>query len=341
MSHRGLPQTERCSEDPDGTILKKRGRCTIATPFVGILKGVSEKRTCDGVPGAGYSDSVYVEGSWVHKNIAGSLGRIVCFYGNTLTVAETTPSAHVKLIEAPDVTPNPPPLPPSTTPELVATFHNGGSPLRDAEGDPLVDEDGMFLWDVPPAAVVLITSSMSVSGGTTTYSYEIENLSSEDRDFDLPQVTSPAWPNGWSGTVDADSEETMSFQVVGETTYRQNCQADLSEAEEGGTCRMPITVYVPGSRLAFDATVDIVSIETFSGENVVSFRITGDAATKALLVRLDGDELELVTESEQAYQPGTTYTLVDPDPPQGTNTYRVAVGIEPNGIFSEEEVIYN
>jgi hypothetical protein len=223
------------------------------------------------------------------------------------------------------------------------SFMSLGTPEEDANGDLVEDASGELAFTVPPVDLVEFTTEVIPgSGGLFTYRYTVENLSSEARTFSIPEVTSPLFPTGWSGTVPALDSESIEFDVTGETVFYQTAQVTLDESDvHGGTYALPCKIYVPESRLSYDGTVAITGITTSGGDNSVSFTITGDDATKAVLWRLDDGVWHSVAYLEQPLAAGLGHTIVEENPPSGDNTYMVQVGKNPNGYCSATSAITN
>ncbi len=262
-------------------------------------------------------------------------------------------------------------LPPGTPPNvtaLITDVRDGGSYqfAYDSNGDVVLDANdaftfaldaaGEYIIDVPVTTWLRLTSSVTMNAADDfVYTYSLENLSDQDLAFRLDEVTTPAFPTGWSGSVEAESTETLTMTVVSpEAVWRQTCQVDYREdpcihqetIDNDWWASKPASVYVPQSRLSYDGepTLTGAAYDPGLAANVVTFTITGDAADVAVLDRLDpgGDGVSVVTEAEGPFLPGIPYTLNDVDFVSGaTNTYRVRVGIGPNGQPSDDASVQN
>jgi hypothetical protein len=151
-------------------------------------------------------------------------------------------------------------------------------------------------------------------------------------------------PNGWGGTLPGNETATLVVTTnLEDATCRQNVQVVLNESDlHGGDYALPALAYFPESGLAYDGTVEVTGISHVPNTgNVVSFVVSGDAAMRAVLWRVVEENLVLVGEFEGPFLPSQTHTVTHSDPATGPNTYVVAVGIEPNGYFSDEISITN
>jgi len=226
----------------------------------------------------------------------------------------------------------------TTPPDETTEIDTGGVP--EVTVDPLtgeisvvLDENDDIAWESPPVLLVRLTSSLSESGGVYTYAYRIENFGAAELDFAVPEITTPAYPSGWYGTVDASSYEQISTTGT-DDDYSQHATLSVTESDSGyeSTQTTTGTVYVPEGRLAFDGTCTITDAyyDGVLQANVVEFHSSEDAEL-ALLVRDSEDGHQEAAEVENVVA-SVVYELEDDDfVPNETNDYFVRVGCGVNG----------
>ena len=266
--------------------------------------------------------------------------KLEVYYGASKILDVTTISGHKKLVSGPGVVALTP-LPDAQ----VVSFSDSGNPQVDSNGEVEVDANDEIVWETPPALQVEFESSVSVNGATTTYTYRMRNVTDEDRTFSVPEVTAPAFPGGWTGTVVAQDTEELSFAVVGESTYLQLADVSLSASDYGGVFRQGADVFVPESRVSYEGTVVINSItyNSSTGANDVVFAVSAQSGTQAVLWRVESSgDLALVAVEEGNFSTTGSHTISDSGyEPGALNTYVVEVGIEPNGHSSDEASVQN
>jgi hypothetical protein len=189
-------------------------------------------------------------------------------------------------------------------------------------------------------AEATFVSTTSISGVT----YTIENLTDEDRDFVIGSVACGSLPGGWSGTVLANGEASLYVPVSPpEACHLQDSQVDLFDGSELD-CGFPVQMYVPASQREYVGGNSIASAVHVSGttRNTISFSVTGQPATTAVLYRVDDGAYVRVATAAGSFTSGNTYVMHDEDSLPGTTIYVVQTGRGVNGEYSSqpEEVVW-
>ena len=221
--------------------------------------------------------------------------------------------------------------------DYVTRIETSGTPevTYDAQGevdDIVLDANGDIVWIEPPAALVRLTSRLTETGGLNTYTYTLENFGEEPCDFVIPEITTPAFPSGWSGTVAASSYVEISFQD-GDVPFSQHATLSITHTEGEASSEQVTTgvVYTPQNRLAFDGTNTITTayFDPVTQSNVVHFTVSDDAE-RAILFRVDPGGEDNADEVAGIVQ-GLSYELEDDSFLPGSNDYRVRAGSGVNG----------
>lgn len=223
---------------------------------------------------------------------------------------------------------------------MVSEFHEGGILALDENYQPYKDETGEWVLTIEPSLFARFTSTVEQLETTTRFTYTIENLSGIDREFAFPEITSEHYPDGWSGTVYANSSATTDVEVLTEEegVHVQNTQADLANAELNYMTASPVPMYVPESRLSFGGTTEAISATYIADPRSVSvtFAVDGATASEAVLYRATSEGIVRIAHIVGEFAPEQNYEIVDPSPDAGTAEYTVVAGNGTNGIASSE-----
>jgi hypothetical protein len=235
-------------------------------------------------------------------------------------------------------------------PPLATTFYEGGSFETEINGSgeevAVVDDNGEPILEVVPAVALRLTSSVTYNGGSSvTYTYYLENLTDEDRDFSFPDIRTSTWTSGWFGTVAANDTETMQETLSGgsaQNLWVQETDATFTrDGESEPSLGDGARVYTPENMAAFIGSVAITSASYSSGTDstTVTFQLSSDAAERAVLVRVHSGVSRVVADVSSTFEPGIGHALVDEDPPAGISAYYVRAGVRCNGYSSESEEV--
>jgi hypothetical protein len=103
-------------------------------------------------------------------------------------------------------------------------------------------------------------------------------------------------------------------------------------------------MYVPASQREYVGGNSIASAVHVSGttRNTISFSVTGQPATTAVLYRVDDGAYVRVATAAGSFTSGNTYVMHDEDSLPGTTIYVVQTGRGVNGEYSSqpEEVVW-
>ena len=319
-------------------------KATKTTPLSGTMTISAEGHG----PHSSYGYSVFAKGSdpWVASNVIGGEGTITTSFGTSnhtyKTTAAHTISRYRMIMAVANIPTTPGPW--GSTYAMVTDFEEGGALPVDEFGDYVwsYDENGdLVLAEAQVVALRLTSTVAHPYGGTVVYTYNIENFTDLDRDFVFPDIRTPGYTTGWSGTVSANDSVGISNTVSNQNVWVQCSQGDtcISDDTPSVNCR-PVTVYVPQNQTAFVGQTNLVSATRSPSTAAISvvFQVTA-AATEAHLMRTVAGVTTEVASSDSAMAPFTNYTLVDPIGPGGEVSYYVTAGVRVNGAASEEELV--
>ena len=215
--------------------------------------------------------------------------------------------------------------------------------VTDDNGNPVmqIDSDGYPMWTTPPSIMMRLTSSCDGPiNGINTFTYTLENLCDEGRRFELLDITSVQYPNGWSGTVAAnESVSIVATALETETVYVQNAQFNTSMVDGSHARKKKVArVYVPSGRATYLGVHTLQSVTPLTGTSITRASFSVNArATRVALYRVTGSESEEVQRLDGEFLPGSTYYIDDSDPLPGTHSYYVVTGIKSNYFTTPEE----
>ncbi len=303
-------------------------KASLSTPLSGLVRATAKKATG---PGAiGYVQGASAEQVWGADPVD-ACGFVYLAYGSGSNTGRFSAVGHKKTSTTSSAQA-------SLAEPLVSAVKSGGIPEREVdpntgEWEIALDGNGDIIWEVPPTVEFRLTSTLTESGGVFTYTYKVENLDGESRDFVIPEVTTPSFPSGWFGTVAASSYGEISLNTTDEP-YSQNATLTVIDNDPDYPSDQTTTgvVYVPESRLVFGGTntIGTAYYDSVKQANVIRFTASEDAALALLLrVRADGEDNPDQVENVLA---GLAYDLEDYNfVPGADNDYRVRTGSGVNG----------
>ena len=221
----------------------------------------------------------------------------------------------------------------------------GGNPQieeqEDGAWEPVLDAGGQLTWFEPPEIKFRLTSSAAVGTAqtATSFTYTLENLTDENAAFSFSAISSSSYPDGWCGTVAANASATLTISLAqAEACYYQTSSSEFTI--EDRAYHTPVTVVVPSSRREYvgSFTVTAAGYNGGTSSNVITFEVTTQSATTALLYRIVDGDLELVATSQGVFAVNQCYSIADATPPIGTTEYILELGRGTNGNISEEPI---
>lgn len=336
----------------------KQLKISFTTPLAGEMCNVAKPYFYqDPPPGTYYqwyhSPVVAVEQEWQGGPLMPAKGHLVVNLGSAVAIDEQVRVVHehdpsivlipFDVIETVENWPQ-------TVPAIQHDFCTGGevSVVANENDEPEVefDSNGRIVWVTPQDTILRLTSGVQHnSGSSVTYSYRVDNYTSEERGFSFQDIRTGSFPTGWYGVVGANSYATISNTVNNppqdiciQTTQGKSWPSADSTEVTGKR----VTVYIPANRAGFLGGTNIQSAAYSSGlqANAVTFRVTAQALEAHMFRTNSGTgTTELVGSMYSTLIPATDYTFTDPAPPSGTNEYYVIAGVRTNaGISGVEEI---
>lgn len=302
----------------------------LTTPFSGVMRATARPVFMQNNRQY-FEDFAYVEMGWGNLQVIPALAELwaSCWIAVTNRINEPTEAHDTQVTSA-----------------LAKNDLEGWRKLKPLEefvalatSIPNIDNNGVSWQGTKPAVAYILASQVVSEKGVVGIEYQLTNKTPGTINFLFSQITTPAFPTGWTGELKGRSTATVSIALnKPEALYIQKTQAYFwSDEDPGGYQAVPLHMYVNEAALEFKGRITYLKADFNPARNAtrLKLRIEGDSADGAVIYRNSSNGLELIKRIDQTIETGTDVIVTDFSPPDGRVSYRVKAGRGVNGRYSE------